>query len=104
MRRIVRLYPPYLVALLVYTALDKAHRHLDSWFAFDLGVHLIMVHNMTAATVYSLNGVFWTSSLPRPWPWDGSTSCWSNAGSYTGRRKRHGHCLRPPWCKRCQPC
>jgi peptidoglycan/LPS O-acetylase OafA/YrhL len=62
-RRIFRLYPPYLVALAIYVALDSTHRHLDSWFAFDVGLHLIMAHNLTGPTTYSLNLVFWTLAI-----------------------------------------
>ena len=62
-RRIFRLYPPYLVALAIYVALDGTHRHLDSWFMFDVGLHLVMAHNLTASTTYSLNLVFWTLAL-----------------------------------------
>lgn len=62
-RRIFRLYPPYLLALVIYVALDSGHRHFDSWFAFDVGLHLIMAHNLTGPTTYSLNQVFWTLAL-----------------------------------------
>ncbi len=62
-RRIFRLYPPYLVSLVVFVALDSTHRHLDSWFIFDVGLHLVMAHNLTGPTTYSLNLVFWTLAL-----------------------------------------
>jgi peptidoglycan/LPS O-acetylase OafA/YrhL len=62
-RRIFRLYPPYLVALAIYVALDSSHRHFDSWFLFDVGLHLVMAHNLTGPTTYSLNLVFWTLAL-----------------------------------------
>ena len=65
-RRIRRLYPPYLVALGLYLLL--------LWFqgtglattrpvAWDIGLHLVMLHNVDPQTTWSINGVFWTLAI-----------------------------------------
>lgn len=61
-RRAKRLYPPYLAALALYMAITALQGHFRlEWY--DLSVHLAMVHNVDARTVYSLNGVFWTLAI-----------------------------------------
>ncbi|MFL6228638.1 MAG: acyltransferase family protein [Pyrinomonadaceae bacterium] len=64
-RRVRRLYPPYLVALLLYlwVAYATGWLHLDRFFAWDLSAHLLMLHNFDARTCYSINSVFWTLAI-----------------------------------------
>src|SRR5215510_16415745 len=64
-RRIRRLYPPYLIALLLFLLLAAATLgiKLTQFFFYDLGMHLLMVHNLDARTAYTINGVFWTLAI-----------------------------------------
>src|SRR5215510_2577099 len=64
-RRIRRLYPPYLIALLLFLLLAAATLgvSLTRFFFYDLGMHLLMVHNLDARTAYTINGVFWTLAI-----------------------------------------
>lgn len=64
-RRWRRLYPPYLIALALYLiilALTKEVQ-LTRFFAWDVFLHLLMLHNLDPRTVYSINGVFWTLAI-----------------------------------------
>jgi peptidoglycan/LPS O-acetylase OafA/YrhL len=64
-RRIHRLYPPYLIALALYllwSALNSGVQ-LNSFFLWDMTLHLLMLHNLDTHTVYSINGVFWTLAI-----------------------------------------
>ena len=84
-RRIFRLYPPYLLALALFLALQLPTRPLDSWFALDVGLHLIMAHNLVGTSTYSINLAFWTLAL------GGnnstySTSCSSSCVAVSGGR------------------
>lgn len=64
-RRWRRLYPPYLIALAVYLGGQAASGtlKLNGFFAFDLTTHLLMLHNLSKDTVYSINSVFWTLAI-----------------------------------------
>jgi peptidoglycan/LPS O-acetylase OafA/YrhL len=64
-RRIRRLYPPYLIALLLFmlVAASTLGIKLTQFFFYDLGMHLLMAHNLDAKTVYTINGVFWTLAI-----------------------------------------
>ena len=64
-RRIRRLYPPYLIALLLFLLLAATTLgiSLTKFFFYDLGMHLLMVHNLDARTAYTINGVFWTLAI-----------------------------------------
>jgi peptidoglycan/LPS O-acetylase OafA/YrhL len=64
-RRIWRLYPPYLVCLVLYLLLTLllGHFQLSRFLAYDLATHVLMVHNLDRRTVYSINGVFWTLAI-----------------------------------------
>src|SRR5882724_9612047 len=64
-RRFRRLYPAYLAALTIYLLIHYfTHQFQLSWFtAWDVGLHLLMLHNIDYRTVYSLNGVFWTLAI-----------------------------------------
>src|ERR1044071_2174767 len=64
-RRIRRLYPPYLIALLLFMLLAAATTglNLTQFFFYDLGMHLLMLHNLDPNTCYTINGVFWTLAI-----------------------------------------
>ena len=64
-RRIRRLYPPYVIALLCYLLLAAYTVGLDltHLFFYDIGMHLLMLHNLDPNTCYTINGVFWTLAV-----------------------------------------
>jgi peptidoglycan/LPS O-acetylase OafA/YrhL len=64
-RRIRRLYPPYLITLLLFLLLTAATVGIDvtRFFLYDLGMHLLMLHNLDPHTSYTINGVFWTLAV-----------------------------------------
>jgi peptidoglycan/LPS O-acetylase OafA/YrhL len=64
-RRIRRLYPAYLVALILYIAFEAYWGKLQftSFFFYDLISHILMLHNLDSRTVYSFNKVFWTLAV-----------------------------------------
>ena len=64
-RRIRRLYPPYIITLLLFLLLTAATVGLNvtRFFVYDLGMHLLMLHNLDPYTCYSINGVFWTLAI-----------------------------------------
>jgi peptidoglycan/LPS O-acetylase OafA/YrhL len=64
-RRIRRLYPPYMIALLLFLLLTAATvgLNLTQFFFYDLGMHLLMLHNLDPRTCYTINGVFWTLAI-----------------------------------------
>jgi peptidoglycan/LPS O-acetylase OafA/YrhL len=64
-RRTIRLYPPYVGAVLLALALHWAQGTLPQprFLTFDLAVHALMVHNLAEATKQSLNPVFWTLAV-----------------------------------------
>ena len=64
-RRIRRLYPPYIIALLLFLlmAASTVGLSLTKSFFYDLGMHLLMLHNLDPRTCYTINGVFWTLAI-----------------------------------------
>ena len=64
-RRIRRLYPPYMITLLLFLLLTAATvgLSLTQFFFYDLGMHLLMLHNLDPNTCYTINGVFWTLAI-----------------------------------------
>ena len=64
-RRLRRLYPPYLIALLIYLVLTAVTAGIDvtHFFVYDVVMHLLMLHNLDPQTCYSINGVFWTLAI-----------------------------------------
>lgn len=64
-RRIRRLYPPYIIALLLFLLLTAATIgiQLTQFFFYDVGMHLLMLHNLDPHTSYTINGVFWTLAI-----------------------------------------
>ena len=64
-RRIRRLYPPYVIALLLYLLLTASTLGLDvtHFLFYDIGMHLLMLHNLDPHTCYTINGVFWTLAI-----------------------------------------
>ena len=64
-RRIRRLYPPYIIALLLFLLMTASTvgLNLTQFFFYDLGMHLLMLHNLDPNTCYTINGVFWTLAI-----------------------------------------
>ena len=64
-RRLRRLYPPYLIALLIYLGLTAVTAGIDvtHFFVYDVFMHVLMLHNLDPDTCYSINGVFWTLAI-----------------------------------------
>ncbi|HJS23506.1 MAG TPA: acyltransferase, partial [Pyrinomonadaceae bacterium] len=64
-RRIRRLYPPYIIALLFFLLLTAGTTGIDvtHFFIYDIGMHLLMLHNLDPGTCYTINGVFWTLAI-----------------------------------------
>jgi peptidoglycan/LPS O-acetylase OafA/YrhL len=64
-RRIRRLYPPYIITLLLFLLLIAWTAGIDvtRFFVYDLGMHLLMLHNLDPHTCYTINGVFWTLAI-----------------------------------------
>ena len=64
-RRLRRLYPPYIIALLLFLLLTAttAGISLSHFFFYDIGMHLLMLHNLDPKTCYTINGVFWTLAI-----------------------------------------
>lgn len=64
-RRLRRLYPAYLIALVLYvgvTALSIGYK-INGANVYDVVMHLLMLHNLDPNTAYSINGVFWTLAI-----------------------------------------
>jgi peptidoglycan/LPS O-acetylase OafA/YrhL len=64
-RRIRRLYPPYIITLLLFLLLAAATAgvNVTHFFVYDVGMHLLMLHNLDPNTCYTINGVFWTLAI-----------------------------------------
>jgi peptidoglycan/LPS O-acetylase OafA/YrhL len=64
-RRLRRLYPPYVITLVLFFLLGAATTGvvLSRFFFYDLGMHLLMLHNLDPNTCYTINGVFWTLAI-----------------------------------------
>jgi peptidoglycan/LPS O-acetylase OafA/YrhL len=61
-RRFRRIYPPYLIALVVFAGLKLASMrfHLSMIFARDFSLHLVLLQNLDPATFFGINGAFWS--------------------------------------------
>jgi peptidoglycan/LPS O-acetylase OafA/YrhL len=64
-RRIRRLYPPYIIALVLFLSLTalSAGISVTRVFVYDVVMHVLMLHNFDPRTCYSINGVFWTLAI-----------------------------------------
>lgn len=64
-RRVRRLYPPYLVALVLFLcyAAYKTPVHVTGFYVWDVVLHLFMLHNVDLRTAYTINGAFWTLAI-----------------------------------------
>jgi len=65
LRRFFRIYPPYLLALLIFSFLWPIHRlHLgDVAGMAQLLSHLFLVHNLNEETFWGINGSFWSIAV-----------------------------------------
>ena len=64
-RRVRRLYPPYIAALVLYLCYlaYKTPVQVTGAYVWDVVLHVFMLHNMDPRTVYSINGAFWTLAI-----------------------------------------
>ncbi|MCA1816871.1 MAG: acyltransferase [Acidobacteria bacterium] len=64
-RRVRRLYPPYLAALVLYLAHSAyvSHVEVNGAYLWDALLHLLMIHNLDPRTTYTINGAFWTLAI-----------------------------------------
>lgn len=64
-RRLRRLYPPYLLAILLFLLLTAytVGINFTHFFFYDVVMHLLMLHNLDPNTCYTINGVFWTLAI-----------------------------------------
>ena len=64
-RRTIRLYPTYLICLLLYLALNlmSGEMKADGPLVYNFSLHLLMIHNLDPDTVYGFCGIFWTLAL-----------------------------------------
>jgi peptidoglycan/LPS O-acetylase OafA/YrhL len=64
-KRLIRLYPMYLIALAFYVVGEFVVGKLifNQLFVWDFISHLLMIHNADARTVYSINGSLWTLAV-----------------------------------------
>lgn len=64
-RRVRRLYPPYLAALALCLCVMayKMPVQVTGAYLWDVGLHLLMLHNLDLHTAYSINGAFWTLAI-----------------------------------------
>ena len=68
-RRFWRIYPPYLVSLLIFAFIypltrlhfDGPHHGLFDWA--QLGSHLLLIHNLDQRSFYGINGAFWSIAV-----------------------------------------
>ncbi len=65
LRRFFRIYPPYLVALLLYAIAFPPTRlgFATRWDWAQLGSHLFLVHNLDARSLFGINGAFWSLAV-----------------------------------------
>jgi peptidoglycan/LPS O-acetylase OafA/YrhL len=64
-RRFFRIYPPYLVALLLFSFLwPWTVLHINSLSGiFQFFTHLLLIHNFFPTTFWAINGSFWTLAI-----------------------------------------
>lgn len=64
-RRFFRIYPPYLIALLIFAVIFPGARlsfHRASDWA-QLGSHLLLLHNLDGKTFFGINPAFWSIAV-----------------------------------------
>jgi peptidoglycan/LPS O-acetylase OafA/YrhL len=61
-RRVWRIYPAYIVALLAFQLLPQINLHTRA-ARFDLGLHALMVHNASQTTFFGVSGSFWSIAV-----------------------------------------
>ena len=64
-RRVRRLYPAYIAALVLYLCYlaYKTHVEVTGFYVWDVVLHLFMLHNVDPRTTYTINGAFWTLAI-----------------------------------------
>jgi len=60
-RRLLRLYPAYLVSMAVCLALAQFRHHVNDWSIWQIPTHLLFIHNLFGFDLfYGINGVYWS--------------------------------------------
>ncbi|HEY0257250.1 MAG TPA: acyltransferase, partial [Candidatus Methylacidiphilales bacterium] len=60
-RRFLRLYPAYLVSLVVCVMLQRFRHHAGDWSIWQIPTHLLFIHNLFNRDLfYGINGVYWS--------------------------------------------
>jgi peptidoglycan/LPS O-acetylase OafA/YrhL len=60
-RRLLRLYPAYLVSMAVCLALQHFRHHVQDWSVWQIPTHLLFIHNLFGSDLfYGINGVYWS--------------------------------------------
>ena len=62
-RRFWRIYPPYLLALVVFTGLAAMKGAAGPWLAKQFAMHALMVHNLDSKSIYELCPAFWSLAV-----------------------------------------
>ncbi|MDD5199714.1 MAG: acyltransferase [Terrimicrobiaceae bacterium] len=65
LRRFFRIYPPYLVALFVFSFVYPWHAiYLDSFSSYaQFGTHLLLIQNVDPRSVFGINPSFWSIAM-----------------------------------------
>jgi peptidoglycan/LPS O-acetylase OafA/YrhL len=60
-RRLLRLYPAYLVSMAICLALQQFRHHIQDWNGWQIPTHLLFIHNLFGFDLfYGINGVYWS--------------------------------------------
>jgi len=66
-RRFFRIYPAYLAALLIFSALLRMGQGPGTWLDGEFGLqmltHLFLIHNFLPQTFFGINGSFWSLAV-----------------------------------------
>jgi peptidoglycan/LPS O-acetylase OafA/YrhL len=63
-RRFFRIYPPYLLALAFFVALDiEGGSFLERVWSWSAIEHVLLIHNLYNASIFSFNGSFWSIAV-----------------------------------------
>jgi peptidoglycan/LPS O-acetylase OafA/YrhL len=63
-RRLLRLYPAYIVSMAVCLSLQPFRHHVNDWSIWQIPTHLLFIHNLFDFNLfYGINGVYWSLAL-----------------------------------------
>jgi peptidoglycan/LPS O-acetylase OafA/YrhL len=61
--RLLRIYPAYLVAMLLWVIMARAGIAPKPTATYDVVMHTLMLHTLDPSTFFSVSGVFWTLAV-----------------------------------------